>query len=190
MLHRRQCEWIFWIVQTIFTYFLRLLPVKAYLLFIENVFLNESSFPAIRELFFPVETDCMASENHFMPLPQTFFKEPFIPVNGNAFFSPKENVLLFIKNLLFCQWKPLFTLKRSVFKTLITTILFYFSTISVSGNRFSIQQKQYSFIYTIFRNFCKRTLLLLVEANFVASRDDFFSSIFRHSFHCQFYFPD
>ena len=155
MLHRRQCEWIFWLVQAIFTYFLRLLPVKAYLSFRGNVFLNESSISAIKELFFQVETNFMASGNHFMPLPQISFKEPFILVNGNAFFSPKENVFLFIKNFLSCQWKPLL----SLFKTLITTILFYFSNISVSGNRFSIQQKQYSFIYRFFPRFLQNNLI-------------------------------
>ena len=76
--------------------------MKAYLSFSGNVFLNESSIPVIRGLFFRVDTDFMASGNHFMLLPLIFFKEPFIPVNRNAFFSPKENVLLFIKNLLFC----------------------------------------------------------------------------------------
>ena len=155
MLHRRQCEWIFQLVQTIFTYFLRLLPVKAYFPFSGDVFLNESSIPAIRELFFQVDTDFMASGNHFMPLPQIFFKEHFIPVNGKRFFSLKENVFLFIKNFIFCQWKPLL----SLFETLITTILFYFSNISVSGNRFSIQQKQYSFIYRFFPRFLQNNLI-------------------------------
>ena len=135
--------------------FLRLLPVKAYFSFSGNVFLNESSISAIRELFFQVETNFMASGNHFMPLSQIFFKEPFIPVNRNAFFSPKENVFLFIKNFLSCQWKLLL----SLFETLITTILFYFSNISVSGNRFSIQQKQYSFIYRFFPRFLQNNLI-------------------------------
>ena len=76
--------------------------MKAYFSFSGNVFLNESSISAIRELFFQVETDFMTSGNHFISLPQIFFKEPFIPVNGSAFFSLKENVLLFIKSFLSC----------------------------------------------------------------------------------------
>ena len=54
----------------------RLLGVKAYFSFSGNVFFNESSIPAIRELFFQVETDFMASGNHLCPCLRYFSRNP------------------------------------------------------------------------------------------------------------------
>ena len=54
----------------------RLLRVKAYFSFSGNVFFNEFSIPAIRELFFQVETDFMASGNHFCPCLRYFSRNP------------------------------------------------------------------------------------------------------------------
>ena len=42
-----------------------------------------------------METHFLASGNHFILLPQIFFKEFFIPASGNTFFSPEEKVLFF-----------------------------------------------------------------------------------------------
>ena len=46
-------------------------------------------------LFLLVENDFLAIGNHFLPLSLIFFTESFIPVSGNAFFSPKEQYFLF-----------------------------------------------------------------------------------------------
>ena len=43
-----------------------------------------------RNLFLLVESDFLASGNYFLPLSHIFFKESFIPISGNEFFSPKE----------------------------------------------------------------------------------------------------
>ena len=42
-----------------------------------------------------VENDFLASRNHFLPLPQIFFKKFFIPASGNTFSGPEEKVLFF-----------------------------------------------------------------------------------------------
>ena len=68
------------------------------------------------------ETHFVASENHFLPLPQIFFKKFFILANRNTLFSPEEKLLQFTQNFLSCWWKPLFKLQRSLFKILITAI--------------------------------------------------------------------
>ena len=44
-------------------------------------------------LFLLVETNFLASGNHFLPLSQIFLKKSFILFSGNAFFSPKERVV-------------------------------------------------------------------------------------------------
>ena len=123
------------------------------------------------------------------------FEQSFIEVSGNAFSSPKNKVLLFIQSFLSCQQKRLFKLQRSLFKTLsLATIFFDFSdapvnrssfsssrnvsefSISASGNQFSVQLKEYSFIQRFFSargnreiQFMKKTLFLLVKTDFLAS---------------------
>ena len=37
-----------------------------------------------------METDFLTNGNHFLPLSQILFKESFIQISGNAFFSPNE----------------------------------------------------------------------------------------------------
>ena len=89
-------------------------------------------------------------------------------------FSVQKKTIIFYYELFFCLWKPLFKLKRSLFKTLyhyywqrfslIFQILlpieanFSFSRnvflnkliIPATGNQFSVYLKQYSFIWTFF----------------------------------------
>ena len=65
-------------------------------------------------------------------------------------------------------------------------------SILTNGNRFSVYLKQYSFIQRFFSAsgnhrgnaiFEKKTLFLLVETDFLANGNNFFSSIFRCSCH-------
>ena len=133
-----QWKQIFWLARTISfftssrTYFFK----KSYIPAIEEGFSLQSEPPTLLEssfllaetitdmigihflktdLILPVKTHFLASENHFLPLSQIFFKEFFIPANENTFFSPEERVLFFTQNFLSCQWKPLFKLQRSLF---------------------------------------------------------------------------
>ena len=132
MLHSVQWKRIFWLVQII-SFFL---PGG-------NVFLNESFILAIGlpiqwklstlfESFFLVAktiTDMsgnhflkteliLAIGNHFLPLSQTIFKELFIPAIEKHFSIQKKKYCF----LLPYQWKPLFKIQKSLFKTLISAI--------------------------------------------------------------------
>ena len=115
----------------------------------------------------------MASGNHFMPLPQIFFKEPFIQVDGNAFFSPKENVFLVIKSFLSASGNHYLRYKEAYLKLLLQPFYFIFPIFLSVGTDFLFSRNSILLFTDFFRDFCKTTLLLLVEANFVASRDDF-----------------
>ena len=76
----------------------------------------------LAQLFQLVETGFLVGGKHLCSLSQIFFKDFFILVSRNTFFSPKEKILFFIQSFLSCQWKLLFELQRSLFKTLITAI--------------------------------------------------------------------
>ena len=116
----------------------------------------------------------MASGNHFMPLPQIFFKEPFIQVDGNAFFSPKENVFLVIKSFLSVSGNHYLRYKKAYLKLLLQPFHFIFPIFLSLGTDFLFSRNSILLFIDFFRDFCETTLVLLVEVNFVASRDDFF----------------
>ena len=174
MLHRRQYKWIFWLVQIIFAYFLRLLPVKAYLLFIGNVFLNESSFPAIRELFFPVETDFMASGNHLCPCLRYFSRNPSSWLTETHFSVQKKTYCCLLRTFFSASGNHYLRYKEAYLKLLLQPFYFIFPIFLSVGTDFLFSRNSILLFTDFFRDFCKTTLLLLVEANFVASRDDFF----------------
>ena len=65
--------------------------------------------------------------------------------------------------------------KKAYLKLLLQPFYFIFPIFLSVGTDFLFSRKQYSFIYRLFfSNFCKTTLLLLVEADFVSSGDHFF----------------
>ena len=78
----------------------------------------------------------MASGNHFMPLPQIFFKEPFIQVDGNAFFSPKENIFLVIKSFLSASGNHYLRYKEAYLKLLLQPFYFIFPIFLSVGTDF------------------------------------------------------
>ena len=155
-----------------------------------------------------LKTHFLASENHFLPLPQIFSKKYFIPASRNTFFRPEEKVLLFTQFFFPASGDHYLNYRKAYLKLLsliLATIFFDFSNISgkqffrlvetlflnkffipTSGKRFSVYLKQFSFISRFFsasRNpiFEKKTLFLLVETDFLVRTD--FLSIFRHSCH-------
>ena len=107
----------------------------------------------------------MASGNHFMPLPQIFFKEPFIQVDGNAFFSPKENVFLVIKSFLSASGSHYLRYKEAYLKLLLQPFYFIFPIFLSVGTDFLFSRNSILLFTGSFRDFCKTTLVLLVEAN-------------------------
>ena len=89
-----------------------------------------------------METDLLASRNQFLSMTQIFFKESFIPVSGNAFFSPKEKLLFFILfRAFFPAIRNCLNYREAYSKLLLlllATIFFYFLDIPVNGNSFSV----------------------------------------------------
>ena len=149
-------------------------------------------------LFLLVETYFLASGNHFLPLPQIFFKKLFIPASGNTFFSPEEKVLFITQNFFPGNGKHYLNYTEAylnILLLLLATIFFDFSDISANVSSFFVQQKSipkqilhscywkpiYFLSFSAMKYiFWKITLFLLVETDFLASENHFFSSIFRH----------
>ena len=64
--------------------------------------------------------------------------------------------------------------KEAYLKLLLQPFYFIFPIFLSVGTDFLFSRNSILLFTDFFRDFCKTTLLLLVEANFVASRDDFF----------------
>ena len=143
MLCSRQWKRILWLVQTI-SFFLssgKVFINKSFIPAIGEEFsLQWKQSTLLESSFLLAEAVNDMSRNHFLKIDlilaggnsfssqwETFssiasdiFRKFFIPARGKTFFSPEEKVLFFTQNFLSCQWKPLFKLQRSLFKTLTT----------------------------------------------------------------------
>ena len=101
-------------------------------------------------LFLLVKTHFLASGNHFLPLPQIFFKKFFIPASGITFFSPEEKVdrksiflqkkkYFFTQNFFPASGKYYLDYREAYLKLLsllLATKFFDFSDISASASSF------------------------------------------------------
>ena len=66
--------------------------LENFLLLAETVYAMSGNQFSGQNSFLLVETDFLASGNHVLPLSYIFFKESFIPISRNLFFSPKDTV--------------------------------------------------------------------------------------------------
>ena len=97
----------------------------------------------------------LASGNHFLPLPQIFFKKFFIQANENIFFSPAEKVLFFTENFSpasvnhYSYYREAYLKLLSLllamiffeFSDICANVSSFFVSILASGNRFSVYLK-------------------------------------------------
>ena len=115
-----------------------------------------------------METHFLASGNHFLPLSQIFFKKFFFPTTGTRFFMPEEKYCFLLRTLFTAGGNHYLNYREAYSKLLsllLATIFFDFLDVSAKavfhvflnkfsiparGIRFSVNLKQYSFIWRFF----------------------------------------
>ena len=84
-----------------------------------------------------METDFLASGNHFVTLSHIFFKESFISISGNVFFSPKGWYSFSFRAFLPASENDYLNHREAYLKPLLlplATIFFDFLDIPVNGS--------------------------------------------------------
>ena len=89
-----------------------------------------------------METDFLASGNHFLPSSQIFLKESFIPVSGNAFFNPKKRVCFLFRAFFHARGNRCFNYREAYLKLCQWQPFFIFFRYSCQWKHFSLQQKR------------------------------------------------
>ena len=86
-----------------------------------------------------METDFLASGNHFVPLSHIFFKKSFIPTSGNVFFCSKERHCFLFRAFFPARQNHYSNYREAYLKPLLlllATIFFDFLDVPVNGSSF------------------------------------------------------
>ena len=103
-----------------------------------------------------------------------FSRSPSSQLMETHFSVQKKTYCCLLRTFFSASGNHYLRYKEAYLKLLLQPFYFIFPIFLSVGTDFLFSRNSILLFTDFFRDFCKTTLVLLVEANFVASRDDFF----------------
>ena len=164
-------EKYFLVVETIFFDFLaRRSTVFCYS---GNVFFKEFLFSLLENYSSRKKLILWLVETISCPCLRYFLRNPSSRLMETHFSVQKKTYCCLLRAFFSASGNHYLRYKEAYSKLLLQPFYFIFTSFLSVGTDFLFSRNSILLFTDFFRDFCKTTLLLLVEGNFVASRDDF-----------------